>query len=135
MHSDFFSSFFDSPRRTIATAEALYHRFHLFFPRKDFQYYVCLHYQCTHHGLTHHDHVQDVALAALYVSTKQHDTLKKPRELLAVLYTIRYPERAAKSKNPSGEIDIDTMDPAVSILPILLPILFLGRGKRKALLT
>ncbi|PPQ69100.1 hypothetical protein CVT25_004597 [Psilocybe cyanescens] len=82
------------PRRTIATAEVLYHRFHLFFPRKDFQYH-------------------DVALAALYVSTKEHDTLKKPRELLAASYAIRYPDRAAKSKNPGGEIDLDTMDQTV----------------------
>lgn len=29
---------FDSPRRTISTAQTLYHRFHLFFPRKDFNY-------------------------------------------------------------------------------------------------
>ncbi|KAF9485777.1 cyclin-like protein [Pholiota conissans] len=82
------------PRRTIATAQALYNRFHLFFPRKDFQYY-------------------DVALAALFVSTKEHDTLKKPRELLAVAYSVRFPELAAKSKNPNGEVDIDTMDPAM----------------------
>jgi len=29
-----------SPRKTIATAQILYHRFHLFFPRKDFNYIV-----------------------------------------------------------------------------------------------
>ncbi|KAJ7695650.1 cyclin-like protein [Mycena rosella] len=82
------------PRRTIATAQNLYHRFHLFFPRKDFHY-------------------QDVSLASLYVSTKMHDTLKKPRELLAVSYAIRFPELAAKSKHPGGEIDVDTMDQQV----------------------
>ncbi|KJA23219.1 hypothetical protein HYPSUDRAFT_40016 [Hypholoma sublateritium FD-334 SS-4] len=82
------------PRRTIATGQALYNRFHLFFSRK---------------GL----HYQDVALAALYVSTKEHDTLKKPRELLAAAYSIRHPELAAKSKNPNGEVDIDTMNPAI----------------------
>ena len=49
------------------------------------------------------------------MSTKEHDTLKKPRELLAVAYSIRYPELAAKSKNPNGEVDIDTMDPAVRV--------------------
>ncbi|KAF8895340.1 cyclin-like protein [Infundibulicybe gibba] len=79
------------PRKTVATAQNLYHRFHLFFPRKDFNYV-------------------DVALASLYVSTKMHDTLKKPRELLAVSYAVRFPELVAKSKNPGGEIDIDTMD-------------------------
>ena len=31
-----------SPRRTIATAQSLYHRFHLFFPMKEFNYCVCL---------------------------------------------------------------------------------------------
>ncbi|KAH9980355.1 cyclin-like protein [Lactifluus volemus] len=79
------------PRKTIATAQNLYHRFHLFFPRKDFGY-------------------QDVTLAALYVSSKMHDTLKKPREILMASYAVRFPEQAAKSKSIVGEID---MDPAV----------------------
>ncbi|XP_006462585.1 hypothetical protein AGABI2DRAFT_152024 [Agaricus bisporus var. bisporus H97] len=82
------------PRRTIATAQALYHRFHLYFSKKDFNYF-------------------DVCLAALYVSTKMHDTLKKPRELMAVSYAVRFPELAAKSKHPGGEIDLDSMDPQV----------------------
>jgi CTD kinase subunit beta len=37
------------PRRTIATSQSLYHRFHLFFPRKDFNYVVSIYvpsYQC-----------------------------------------------------------------------------------------
>ncbi|KAF5385628.1 hypothetical protein D9757_005540 [Collybiopsis confluens] len=82
------------PRRTIATGQSLYHRFHLFFPRKDFN---------------HHD----VALAALFVSSKMHDTLKKPRELLASSYAIRFPDQLSKSKSPFGEVDIDTIDPQV----------------------
>ncbi|RXW24406.1 hypothetical protein EST38_g1431 [Candolleomyces aberdarensis] len=40
-----------------------------------------------------------------------HDTLKKPRELLAVSYGIKNPELAARSKHPGGEVDIDTLDP------------------------
>ncbi|KAH7913074.1 cyclin-like protein [Hygrophoropsis aurantiaca] len=76
------------PRKTIATAQNLYHRFHLFFPRKDFSYY-------------------DTCLAALYVSTKMHDTLKKPREILMVSYAVRFPELAAKSKSVGGEVDMD----------------------------
>ncbi|KIM56491.1 hypothetical protein SCLCIDRAFT_1220290 [Scleroderma citrinum Foug A] len=76
------------PRKTIATAQSLYHRFHLFFPRKDFSYH-------------------DVSLAALYVSTKMHDTLKKPREILMVSYAVRFPELAAKSKSMGGEVDMD----------------------------
>jgi len=59
---------------------------------------------------------QDVCLAALYVSTKMHDTLKKPRELLAVSYAIRYPDLAAKSKHPGGEVDVDSMDPQVRVV-------------------
>ncbi|KAL4072990.1 cyclin-like protein [Scleroderma yunnanense] len=78
------------PRKTIATAQSLYHRFHLFFPRKDFSYH-------------------DASLAALYVSTKMHDTLKKPREILMVAYAVRFPELAAKSKTIGGEVDMDPM--------------------------
>ncbi|KAF6757424.1 cyclin-like protein, partial [Ephemerocybe angulata] len=71
------------PRRTVATAQSLYHRFNLFFPRsKDYSYTM-------------------------------HDTLKKPRELLAVSYGIRNPELAARSKHPGGEVDLDTMDPQI----------------------
>jgi len=55
---------------------------------------------------------QDVTLAALYVSTKMHDTLKKPREILMVSYAVRFPELAAKSKTLGGEVD---MDPMVSL--------------------
>lgn len=51
-------------------------------------------------------------MAALYVSTKLHDTLKKPREILMVGYAIRFPEIAAKSRATGGEIDID---PQVSL--------------------
>ncbi|KAH8109802.1 cyclin-like protein [Phellopilus nigrolimitatus] len=76
------------PRKTIATAQSLYHRFHLFFPRKDFNYY-------------------DVTMACLYVSTKMHDTLKKPRDILMVSYTVRYPELAARSKAIGGEVEMD----------------------------
>ncbi|TDL23296.1 cyclin-like protein [Rickenella mellea] len=76
------------PRKTIATAQNLYHRFHLFFPRKDFNYY-------------------DVTLACLYVSTKMHDTLKKPRDILMVAYAVRFPELAARSKAIGGEVEMD----------------------------
>ncbi|KAF9021700.1 hypothetical protein BDZ89DRAFT_1071247 [Hymenopellis radicata] len=89
------------PRRTTATAQSLYHRFHLFFPRKDFNYHASSFF------------FADVALASAYVSTKMHDTLKKPRELLAVSYALRYPDLVAKSKNPAGEVDVDTMDPTM----------------------
>jgi CTD kinase subunit beta len=49
-------------------------------------------------------------MATLYVSSKMHDTLKKPRDLLMVSYGVRYPELAAKVKHGGGEVE---MDPAV----------------------
>ncbi|CUA68775.1 hypothetical protein RSOLAG22IIIB_03635 [Rhizoctonia solani] len=75
------------PRRTIATAQNLYHRFHMFFSMKDFDFF-------------------DVTMACLYVSTKLHDTLKKPRDILMAAYCIRMPELAAKSKTGT-DVDID----------------------------
>lgn len=48
-----------------------------------------------------------------------HDTLKKPRELLAVSYAVRFPEFAAKSKHPAGEVDLDTMDAQVLFFLLL----------------
>ncbi|KAI0632022.1 cyclin-like protein [Trametes polyzona] len=76
------------PRKTIATAQNLYHRFYLFFPRKDFGYH-------------------DVCLGALFVSSKMHDTLKKPRDILMVAYAVRFPELAAKARSMGGEIEMD----------------------------
>jgi len=76
------------PRKTIATAQCLYHRFHLFFPRKDFNYI-------------------DVCLACTYVSTKMHDTLKKPRDILMVSYAVRFPDLAARSKAVGGDVEMD----------------------------
>jgi CTD kinase subunit beta len=46
-------------------------------------------------------------LAALYVSSKMHDTLKKPREILMISYAVRFPELAAKSKTVGGDVDVD----------------------------
>ncbi|ELU38263.1 hypothetical protein AG1IA_07724 [Rhizoctonia solani AG-1 IA] len=48
----------------------------------------------------------DVTMACLYVSTKLHDTLKKPRDILMAAYYIRLPELAAKSKTGT-DVDID----------------------------
>lgn len=61
-----------------------------------------------------------------------HDTLKKPRELLSVSYAIRFPDLAAKSKHPGGEVDLDNMDQQVGA-SFLLPFLMftsLGSGTR-----
>lgn len=48
-------------------------------------------------------------MACLYVSTKMHDTLKKPRDILMASYSVRFPELALKVMG--GEVEVD---PAVS---------------------
>ena len=77
---------------------------------------------------------QDVSLAALYVSTKMNDTLKKPREILMASYAVRFPEQAAKSKSIGGEVD---MDPAVRLISsntyyVLITIPIGRRGRQAA---
>ncbi|PVF94646.1 cyclin-like protein [Serendipita vermifera] len=72
------------PRKTIGTAQMLYHRFRLFFPVKDFN-------------------PHDVSQATLYVSAKLHDTIKKPQDILEASYIIRYPNLV----NTAGNSDID----------------------------
>ncbi|GAA5931572.1 Ctk2p [Sporobolomyces koalae] len=57
------------PRRTIATAQSLYHRFHLHFPLRDFSY-------------------QDVALASILVASKLEDTLKKLRDIQIAAFQV-----------------------------------------------
>ncbi|KAL7419738.1 RNA polymerase II C-terminal domain kinase beta subunit [Cryptotrichosporon argae] len=87
------------PRRTIATAQTLYMRFHLFFPYSEF-----------HHA--------DVALTVLYVSSKLHDTLKKPRDIILASYALRFPhlvKRSAPSATSAGAgagVDPSAVDPA-----------------------
>jgi CTD kinase subunit beta len=55
-----------------------------------------------------------VSLAAVHASAKIEDTLKKPKDLLAISYAVRFPELVSKSKNATGEVDIDHMDQAVA---------------------
>ena len=78
-----------SPRKTIATAQTLYIRFHLFFPYKDFSY-------------------TELSLTTLYVSSKLHDTLKKPRDIILASYAIRFPHLVKK-----GQVDPGGVDPNV----------------------
>ncbi|KAG8816549.1 Origin recognition complex subunit 2, partial [Serendipita sp. 399] len=47
---------------------------------------------------------KDVSQAALYVSAKLHDTIKKPQDILDVAYTIRYPNSV---NAVTGMADID----------------------------
>ncbi|MBW0476352.1 hypothetical protein O181_016067 [Austropuccinia psidii MF-1] len=58
------------PRRTIACAQLLYHRFHLFFSFTEFNPY-------------------DVSIAALWLASKLEDTIKKLREIQLVAWLIR----------------------------------------------
>ncbi|KAK4058602.1 RNA polymerase II C-terminal domain kinase beta subunit [Microbotryomycetes sp. JL221] len=58
------------PRRTIANAQSLYHRFHLHFQLKDFAY-------------------QDVSVAALLVAAKHQDTLKKLRDIQIAAWQVQ----------------------------------------------
>jgi CTD kinase subunit beta len=51
---------------------------------------------------------QEVALSTLYVSSKLHDTLKKPRELILASYAIRFPQLVKK-----GAVDPAAIDPNV----------------------
>lgn len=71
-----------SPRRTVATAQMLYHRFHLHFPLKAFAFHVSSHSLISWlSGLMRRPIKQDVSLAALLVASKLEDTLKKLREI------------------------------------------------------
>ncbi|KAE8205393.1 hypothetical protein A4X06_0g7344 [Tilletia controversa] len=62
------------PRRTIATAQLLYTRFHLTYSPSDF--------------LLH-----EVSLACLVLSSKICDTPKRTREMIVTSYALRYPEK------------------------------------------
>ncbi|KAI9632506.1 cyclin-like protein [Dioszegia hungarica] len=83
------------PRGTIATAQMLYIRFHLYFPYKDHNYMLT---------------TRDVSLATLYVSSKLHDTLKKPRDIILASYPLRYPHLIAQRKG--GVLDPALVDVA-----------------------
>lgn len=53
---------------------------------------------------------QDVSLATLYVSSKLHDTLKKPRDIILASYPLRYPHLIAQRKG--GVLDPALVDVA-----------------------
>jgi CTD kinase subunit beta len=48
---------------------------------------------------------QEVSLSCLYVSSKLHDTLKKPRDIILQSYPLRYPNLVKK-----GTIDPTALD-------------------------
>ncbi len=61
------------PQRTIATAQQIYQRFHLFYSPAEFV-------------------LHEIAVASLFVASKLNDTNKKPRDLLLASYALRYPQ-------------------------------------------
>ncbi|SCV68920.1 BQ2448_1940 [Microbotryum intermedium] len=76
------------PRRTIATAQLCWHRFHLHHPLKDFAY-------------------QDVSLASLLVASKLHDTLKKLREIQIAGWQVH---QIVQGGNGLGQGDAQTLE-------------------------
>lgn len=61
-------------------------------------------------------------MACLYVSSKLHDNLKKPREILMAQYAVRFPELAAKVKVVGGEVEMDHNVKQISSLKTLADI-------------
>ncbi|KAL1935263.1 hypothetical protein VTP01DRAFT_4403 [Rhizomucor pusillus] len=61
------------PQETISTAQALYHRFYL--------YYSIRHYP-----------PQDISVTCLYVASKIEETHKKLKDIFVAVYSVRYPD-------------------------------------------
>lgn len=83
------------PQRTMATAQLVYHRFHLFYPPAEFK-------------------LQEVALASLALSAKLNDTPKKMRELVLASYALRYPDLIKVPtlvKKTNGAAETGSSDP------------------------
>ena len=100
-----------SPRKTIATAQTLYMRFHLFFPYKDFRYMVRV--PGVAYAVWRGEPIlttQEVCLSTLYVASKLHDTLKKPRDIILASYPLRFPHLVKKSSGGGGTLDAAAID-------------------------
>jgi CTD kinase subunit beta len=57
--------------------------------------------------------LQEVCLSTLYVSSKLHDTLKKPREIILASYPLRFPhlvKKASGSSGGGGTLDMSSVD-------------------------
>jgi len=53
---------------------------------------------------------QDVSSATLYVSSKLHDTIKKPQEILGVGYGVRFPN-LVNAVTGLAEVDPEVRNP------------------------
>jgi len=76
------------PRRTIASALLLYHRFHLFFPFSDFN-------------------LHDVSIASVWLASKLEDTLKKLREIQLAAWLVR---NIQEGGNGLGEPEVSILE-------------------------
>lgn len=91
----------NSPQRTIATAQTLFHRFYLFHPPADFVWH-------------------QVALACLFCAAKLNDTLKKLHEFIFAGYAVQNPALIPTPEDDSsdwvaqGRVPEGTIEPAVS---------------------
>lgn len=53
---------------------------------------------------------QEVALTTLYVASKLHDTLKKPRDIILASYALRFPHLVRKGGAGGGHVDMTAVD-------------------------
>ncbi|KAI8582453.1 hypothetical protein K450DRAFT_227251 [Umbelopsis ramanniana AG] len=61
------------PQTTISTAQALYHRFYLFYSVRDYP-------------------PQDISITAIFVASKIEETIKKLRDIFVVIHSVRHPD-------------------------------------------
>lgn len=91
----------NSPQRTIATAQILFHRFHLFYSPTDFVWH-------------------EVTLACLFCAAKLNDTLKKLHEFILAGYAVQNPDLIPAPEDSScdwiaqGRIPEGTIESSVS---------------------
>ncbi|WFD01696.1 beta-glucosidase [Malassezia obtusa] len=74
------------PQRSIASAQLLYQRFHLFYPPSDFV-------------------VHQVALASLFTAAKLNDTQKRVQDVLLAGYALRFPELLTPPPGTASGLD------------------------------
>ncbi|KAG2185933.1 hypothetical protein INT43_002371 [Umbelopsis isabellina] len=61
------------PQTTISTAQALYHRFYLFYSIRTYS-------------------PNDISITAIYVASKIEETIKKLRDIFVVIHSVKHPE-------------------------------------------
>ncbi|GAB5592574.1 RNA polymerase II C-terminal domain kinase beta subunit [Umbelopsis nana] len=61
------------PQTTISTAQALYHRFYLFYSTRDYS-------------------PHDISVTAIFVASKIEETIKKLRDIFVVIHSVKHPD-------------------------------------------